>query len=135
MAENGQLRRLAALCELEEEVEDLLGSDQWVDLLPIVKSQLITGRGMGLKVVAPMTGFSWRGPEVGGQLAMVSYIEAISDPDEAVRAGARQWILDYNEDDVRATAALREWLDQRASLLPSIDEAVPTPASPDADDV
>jgi len=130
-AENGQMRRLAALCGLEEEVEDLLGSDQWVDLLPIVKSQLITGRGMGLKVVAPMTGFSWRGPEVGGQLAMVSYIEAISDPDEAVRAGAQQWILDYNEDDVRATAALREWLDQRASLLPSIEDAAPTLASLD----
>ena len=133
-AENGQLRRLAALCELEEEVEELLGSDQWVDLLPIVRSQLITGRGMGLKVVAPMTGFSWRGPEVGGQLAMVSYIEATSDPDETVRAGAQRWILDYNEDDVRATAALREWLDQRASLLPSIDEAVPTLASLDAND-
>jgi predicted RecB family nuclease len=131
-AENGQLRRLAALCELEEEVEDLLGSDQWVDLLPIVRNQLITGRGMGLKVVAPMTGFSWRGPEVGGQLAMVSYIEATSDPDETVRAGAQRWILDYNEDDVRATAALREWLDQRASMLPSIEEAVPAPASLDA---
>ena len=131
-AENGQLRRLAALCELEAEVEDLLGSDQWVDLLPIVRSQLITGRGMGLKVVAPMTGFSWRGPEVGGQRAMVSYIEATSDPDETVRASAQRWILDYNEDDVRATAALREWLDQRASLLPSIDEALPTPTSLDA---
>ena len=131
-AENGQMRRLAALCGLEEEVEDLLGSEQWVDLLPIVRNQLITGRGMGLKVVAPMAGFSWRGPEVGGQLAMVSYIEAASDPDETVRAAAQRWILDYNEDDVRATAALREWLDQRASLLPSVEEAVPTPASLDA---
>ncbi len=129
-AENGQLRRLAALCGLEEEVEDLLGSEQWVDLLPIVKSQLITGRGMGLKVVAPMAGFSWRGPEVGGQLAMVSYIEATSDPDETVRASAQQWILDYNEDDVRATAALREWLDQRASSLPSIEDAVPDGPAP-----
>ena len=54
---------------------------------------------------------------------MVSYIEATSDPDETVRAGAQRWILDYNEDDVRATAALREWLDQRASLLPSIEDA------------
>jgi predicted RecB family nuclease len=128
-AENGQLRRLGALCGLEEEVEDLLGSDQWVDLLPIVKSQLITGRGMGLKVVAPLTGFSWRGPEVGGQMAMVSYIEATSGED-AVRAEARQWILDYNEDDVRATAALRDWLDRSASSLPSIDEAVPDGPAP-----
>jgi len=71
-----------------------------------------------------MAGFSWRGPEVGGDLAIVRYIEATSAADESVREEARQWILEYNEDDVRATAALREWLDQRASLLPSIDEAV-----------
>jgi predicted RecB family nuclease len=109
-----------------EDVEGFLQSDQWVDLLPIVKTQLVTGRGMGLKVVAPLAGFSWRGPEVGGQLAMVSYMEATSDPDEAVRARSRRWILEYNEDDVRATAALREWLDRSATLLPSVDEAVPT---------
>jgi len=123
-AENGQMRRVAALCGMEEGVEGLLGSDQWVDLYPIVKKQLVTGRGMGLKKVAPMAGFSWRGPEVGGDLAIVRYIEATSAADESVREEARQWILEYNEDDVRATAALREWLDQRASLLPSIDEAV-----------
>jgi len=135
-AENGQLRRLALRCGVEDEVEDFIQSEQWVDLLPMVRDQLITGLpSMGLKTVAPITGFSWRGPEVGGQMAMVSYIEAMSDPDEAVRASAQQWILDYNEDDVRATAALREWLDQSASLLPSIEDAVPhgLPAHPTAD--
>ncbi len=125
-AENGQLRRLAALCGLTDDVDELLHSDQWVDLYPIVKQQLVTGHGMGLKTVAPIAGFTWRGPEVGGDLAMVRYIEATSAADEPVRDEARRWILEYNEDDVRATAALREWLDQRAGLLPSIDDAVPT---------
>jgi predicted RecB family nuclease len=124
-AENGQLRRIAALCGVLDDVEDLLQSDQWVDLYPIVKKQLVTGRGMGLKKVAPMAGFSWRGPEVGGDLAMVRYVEATSAADESVCREARRWILEYNEDDVRATAALRDWLDQRAGLLPSIDDAVP----------
>ena len=126
-AENGQLRRLAARCGLEDDVDDLLHSDQWVDLYPVVTKQLVTGRGMGLKKVAPMAGFSWRGPEVGGDLAMVRYIEATSAADESVRESARRWILEYNEDDVRATAALREWLDQNASLLPSIEDAAPQP--------
>jgi len=125
-AENGQLRRLAVRCGVEDEVEDFIQSEQWVDLLPVVRDQLITGLpSMGLKTVAPLTGFSWRGPEVGGQMAMVSYMEATSDPDQAVRASAQQWILDYNEDDVRATAALREWLDRGATLLPSIEDAAP----------
>ena len=35
-------------------------------------------------------------------------------------AKARRWILEYNEDDVRATATLRHWLDTEARLLPSI---------------
>jgi predicted RecB family nuclease len=131
-AENGQLRRLAARCGLEEDVDDFIRSEQWVDLLPIVKDQLITGlASMGLKTVAPLTGFSWREEDVGGVLAMVRYVEATSDGDASVRAAAQDWILDYNEDDVRATAALREWLHQCATLLPSIEDAVPTLASLD----
>ena len=95
-----------------------------MDLLPLVKDQLVTGLpSNGLKTVAPLAGFSWRGDDVGGDLAMVRYIEATSDEDEEVRADARKWILDYNEDDVRATFHLREWLDDSASLLPSIVKA------------
>ena len=56
---------------------------------------------------------------------MVRYVEATSDGDAALRGAAQQWILEYNEDDVGATAALREWLDQCASLLPSIEDAAP----------
>jgi predicted RecB family nuclease len=107
-------------------VDDFIRSEQWVDLLPIVKDQLITGlQSYGLKTVAPLTGFSWRREDVGGVLAMVRYVEATADGDAALRAAAQQWILEYNEDDVHATAALREWLDQCAGLLPSIEEAAP----------
>jgi predicted RecB family nuclease len=131
-AENGQLRRLAARCGVEEDVDEFIRSEQWVDLLPIVKDQLITGlASMGLKTVAPLTGFSWREGDVGGVLAMVRYVEATSDGDPLLRAAAQQWILEYNEDDVRATAALREWLHQCASLLPCIEDAAP--ARPMAD--
>ena len=41
----------------------------------------------------------------------------------AHEGAAREWILGYNEDDVRATAALHEWLDVRARDLPSIEVA------------
>jgi predicted RecB family nuclease len=132
-AENGQLRRLAGRCGCEDQVEEFIKSDQWVDLLPIVKDQLITGLpSMGLKTVAPLTGFSWRQEDVGGAMAMVRYVEATSDVDASHRAAAQHWILGYNEDDVRATAALREWLDHEANLLPSIEEAAPIRAFPEA---
>ncbi len=108
-------------------MNEFLDSDEWVDLYDVVKSQLITGRSMGLKVVAPLAGFGWRFDDAGGTLAMVKYDQAVdedADADPGGRAKAQQWILDYNEDDVRATAALREWLDGAASALPSIASAL-----------
>jgi predicted RecB family nuclease len=56
---------------------------------------------------------------------MVRFVEAASDGDDAVASEARRWILEYNEDDVRATAALREWLDGPARLMPSVDTIKP----------
>jgi len=71
-------------------------------------------------VIAPVAGFAWRGDDAGGSQAMVRYLEATSEVDDADRASARTWILKYNEDDVRATAVLRAWLDSDARSLPSI---------------
>lgn len=118
------MTRLANGLGLRDEVDEFLASDEWVDLYGVVKSQLVTGRSMGLKTVAPMAGFEWRFDDAGGTLAMVKYDQAVdADGDGVGRVNAQQWILDYNEDDVRATAALREWLDGAASALPSIAEA------------
>ena len=80
---------------------------------------------MGLKTVAPLAGFHWRGDEAGGSQPWSASLEATSDGDAAVRAEARRWILEYNEDDVRATAALRHWLDGPARLLPSVATVKP----------
>jgi predicted RecB family nuclease len=119
-AEGTQMRRLGALLGLEDEVEQFLASDVLIDLLEVVRRQLVTGTPMGLKTVAKLAGFAWHGEDGGGALAMVRYAEAVGDPHAAVRSAARRWILEYNEDDVRATAALREWLDGDARLLPSV---------------
>jgi predicted RecB family nuclease len=120
-AEEGQMKRLADAVGVRDEVDAFLGSDEWVDLLEVVRGQLVTGRSMGLKETAPLAGFAWRFEDAGGTLAMVKYDEAVDDEADAdARAAAAQWILDYNEDDVQATAALRAWLDGAARVLPSI---------------
>jgi predicted RecB family nuclease len=107
--------------DMREEVDAFLASDEWVDLLEVVRGQLVTGRSMGLKETAPLAGFAWRFGDAEGTLAMVKYDEAVDlEADQAARQAASQWILDYNEDDVRATAALRAWLDGAARVLPSI---------------
>ncbi len=125
-AEQVQMRRVADRIgrHRRDEVDEFTASDEWVDLLEVVKAQLITGRSMGLKETAPLAGFAWRAGDSGGTLAMVKYDQATDEESgPAVRAAAQEWILEYNEDDVRATAALREWLDGPARDLPSIEAA------------
>ena len=124
-AEQGQMTRIADRLGLRDEVDAFWDSDEWVDLLEVVRAQLITGRSMGLKETAPLAGFAWRGGDSGGTLAMVKYEQAVDEETgSAGRAAAQEWILEYNEDDVLATAALRKWLDGPARDLPSIESSL-----------
>jgi predicted RecB family nuclease len=113
-------------------VEAFIASEQWIDLYEVMSGQLVTGTRMGLKMVAPLAGFHWRGDEAGGGQSMVRFVEATSDGDDLITAEARRWILEYNEDDVRATAVLRQWLDGPARLLPSVTTIKPSPAAMEA---
>jgi predicted RecB family nuclease len=123
-AEAGALRRLAALPGVDPRwvalVEQLVTSDAWIDLLPVCRKGLVTGRPMGLKHLAPLAGFEWEDDDPGGEQSMTWYHHAVHDPDPAVRAANRARILTYNRNDGEATLALRNWLEQRSSELPSI---------------
>lgn len=114
-AENGQLRRLGTVTGLGAEVEEFIGSGEWVDLLAVFGGQLITGRSAGLKNVAGLAGFSWSVPDPSGAGSIVRYDHAILGSAEA-----KDWLLEYNRCDVEATRALRDWLDGPASDCPAI---------------
>ena len=117
-AENGQLRRLGAAAGCEAEVESFIGSPAWVDLLAVFRSQLITGEACGLKNVAGLAGFRWEVDDPGGLTALFKHGAAVDSSD----LDAREWLLAYNEGDVRATLALRDWLDGMASECPSVED-------------
>jgi predicted RecB family nuclease len=93
---------------------------QWIDLHEVAKRQVQTEGPLGLKQLAGAAGFRWRDVNPSGEASMIWYEEAI---DGGILAeAARQRILEYNEDDCRATKALRDWLNGPARHLAHRDD-------------
>ena len=127
-AENSQMLRIAEGADIGptlDEVRRFIDGIHWIDLHAVVKSRIITGGGLGLKRVAPLAGFRWRDDDPGGDQSMVWYDRAVNDPDPGVREANRNRLLAYNEDDVGATAAIRNWL--ATTSFPSVADALPPP--------
>jgi predicted RecB family nuclease len=94
---------------------------QWIDLHSVAKGLVQTDGPLGLKSLAGAAGFTWRDAHPSGEASMTWYEEAVGNDPDASRA-ARRRLLEYNEDDCRATAALRAWINSTARTLPSRDE-------------
>jgi predicted RecB family nuclease len=93
----------------------------WIDLHNLAKEQIQTEGPLGLKQLAASAGFQWRDDNPSGEASMLWYeVATRGDNDEA--AASRQRILDYNEDDCRATKSLRDWLNGPAKALAHRDD-------------
>jgi len=97
---------------------------EWIDLHEVAKRQIQTEGPLGLKQLAGAAGFEWRDENPSGEASMAWYEVATSD-DEVAAAASRARILEYNEDDCRATKALRDWLNGPAKLLGHRDDFEP----------
>lgn len=93
----------------------------WIDLHDLAKVQIQTEGPLGLKQLATSAGFEWRDENPSGEASMLWY-EVATRAEGDVAALSRQRILDYNEDDCRATKALRDWLNGIAKSLAHRDE-------------
>lgn len=124
-AEKPNLLRFSRRTRHSEQVARFLGSDEWVDMLKVFRTQVVTGGGNGLKDVAQLVGYEWPVDDAGGGTSMLQYELARDSTDPKEREAARQWLLDYNRGDVEATAALRDWLDTEGLSLPGIETVQP----------
>ncbi len=122
-AEEGQMRRALRPDDADlpspRALERFFASEEWVDLHQIVADQILTEGPLGLKVLATRAGFTWRDEDPSGEASMAWYEEAAAGDDSA-----RRRLLEYNEDDVLATRALRSWLDGPARGLPHLDDTI-----------
>lgn len=80
------------------------------DLLKTLTSAwVLPTRGNGLKEVAKWLRFSWRHKDVDAGTSIVYYLRYVQDP--TGQAELLDRVVDYNEDDVRATAVVYDWLE------------------------
>lgn len=116
-----------------EDVDRFLGSDAWVDLYPLLTKGIIwPTEDHSLKSLAKYVRFMWRDTDPSGANSTLWYQKA-SDPtlSETERAKWQQRLLQYNEDDVQATAALVEFVDRFTKVydmskkLPPVEDLEP----------
>ncbi|RMD51431.1 TM0106 family RecB-like putative nuclease, partial [Candidatus Parcubacteria bacterium] len=85
-------------------------TDKMIDVLPVLRSSVIFPLPFySLKDIAKFLGFSWRHHEASGLNSVLWYHDWIKNGDERIKRN----IIDYNEDDVRATWYVMQWARQR----------------------
>jgi predicted RecB family nuclease len=108
----------SATSEREAVIELTDHSGLWVDLLAHVRRVAVTPESQSLKFIAKLAGFSWRDDDPGGMASVEWFVRAV-DGDKLQRPR----LLAYNEDDVLATLAVREWLtNTELPALPAQEE-------------
>jgi uncharacterized protein len=114
--ERSSLERLTSGTETEGLFTSLVDQGLFVDLYVVAKNALLAGtESYGLKNLERLAGFVRRGGIEKGAGAIVEYEQYMASKSVAIL----DEIARYNEDDVAATLALREWLvEQRSKDIP-----------------
>jgi predicted RecB family nuclease len=110
-----QTRLRASAGKLRGSVERLLGSEGWVDLHAYVVERTVSADGTRVKQIAAAAGFSWRDDHPSGMASVGWFMNAVRGDENA-----KKRLLEYNEDDVRALLAIRDWLSSMA--LPALPD-------------
>lgn len=105
--ERSSLERLTRGTETEGLLTSLVDSGFFVDLFIVARNAILVGaESYGLKYLERLTGFTRRGGIEQGAGAVVEYEQYMKTGEQSLLDD----IAAYNEDDVVATMALRDWL-------------------------
>jgi uncharacterized protein len=117
----------------EEDVDNLFRGRVFVDLYRVVRQGIRASvESYSLKRVEALCGFERQVALADVNERMLRFELDLDDGSAAGDAETRDLIAGYNEDDCRATLALRDWLEARRSdLAAKLGEDVPRPGPPD----
>lgn len=97
----------------EADIDELVNSEHWVDLLKILKAQTVWPiESMSIKDVAKYAKFMWRDSEASGANSMLWFQEARKGETLEERQASLDRVVWYNDDDTAAMLHLRNWLER-----------------------
>jgi len=129
-------RLMGRFATREDEVDELFRLGVFVDLYRVLRQGLQAGvESYSIKRLEPLCGYSRVVGLRDATVALVSFEAALDDGSAAGDVARRQVIAGYNEDDCRATLALRDWLETlRPKLAAKIGAELPRPVPPETEE-
>src|SRR6266536_390704 len=133
----------------EDEVDDLFRLGVFTDLYRVVRQGVRAGvESYSIKRLEPLCGYGRRVDLAEATASLIALEAALEEGTAAGEAAGelerRRVVAGYNEDDCRATLALRDWLEERRAELagrlgrlgeplprPAVDEEARAPADPE----
>ena len=116
----------------EDEVDDLFRRGVFVDLYRVVRQGVRAGvESYSIKRLEPLCGYARQVDLRDATASLIAFEAALDDGTaRADEHDRRQVVAGYNEDDCRATLALRDWLEERrAELASRLSQELPRPAA------
>jgi AAA domain/RNase_H superfamily len=123
-------RLMGRFATREDEVDDLFRLGVFVDLYRVVRQGIRAGvESYSIKRLEPLCGYARQVDLRDATAGLVAFEAALEDGTAAGDHDGRRVVAGYNEDDCRATLALRDWLEERrAELAARLGEDLPRPA-------
>ena len=98
----------------EDEVDNLFRDGVFVDLYRVVRQGLRAGvESYSIKRLEPLCGYQRQVDLKEATINLIGFEAALEDRTAAADRGRQAVVAGYNEDDCRATLALRDWLEER----------------------
>jgi uncharacterized protein len=123
-------RLMGRFATREDEVDDLFRLGVFVDLYRVVRQGVRAGvESYSLKQLEPLCGYARRVDLRLATANLIAFESALDGRTAQGEPGRQQVIAGYNEDDCRATLALRDWLEaRRTDLARRLGRELPRPA-------